>query len=148
MANTFELIASYEVGAGGQSAIDFTSIPSTYTDLVVKCSLRSAYSGIDSALVTFNNSGSGYSYRSIWADGSTVASYNGSSQSFLQIQYMPGTAQTANTFLNAEFYIPNYANSVYKSASLDSVEENNATTAYAIPQACIVTGKQIGRAHV
>ena len=30
MANTFELISSVTVGAGGAASIDFTSIPSTY----------------------------------------------------------------------------------------------------------------------
>jgi hypothetical protein len=40
MANTFTLIASSTVGSGGAASIDFTSISSTYTDLVVKLSLR------------------------------------------------------------------------------------------------------------
>ena len=38
MANTFELIASYTVGAGGQASIDFNTSPSTYTDLCIKAS--------------------------------------------------------------------------------------------------------------
>jgi hypothetical protein len=36
MANTYEAIATVEVGSGGASTIDFTSIPSTYTDLVLR----------------------------------------------------------------------------------------------------------------
>ena len=42
MANTYELIASSTVGAGGASSIDFNSIPNTYTDLLVKLSGRSS----------------------------------------------------------------------------------------------------------
>ena len=38
---TYTLISSVTVGAGGASSIDFTSIPSTYTDLLVKISARS-----------------------------------------------------------------------------------------------------------
>ena len=40
MATTFTKIASVTVGSGGASSIDFTSIPSTYTDLCVKLSTR------------------------------------------------------------------------------------------------------------
>ena len=40
MANTFEQITTVTVGSGGASSIDFTSIPQTYTDLVIKTSAR------------------------------------------------------------------------------------------------------------
>ena len=63
MPNTFTLIASSTVGAGGASSIDFTSIPSTYTDLVIKASLRSdRNTGSATYLtITFNNdTGSNY----------------------------------------------------------------------------------------
>ena len=36
MANTYVAIATVTVGSGGAASIDFTSIPATYTDLVVK----------------------------------------------------------------------------------------------------------------
>ena len=135
MPTTYEAIATVTVGSGGAASIDFTSIPQTYTDLLLKLSARSTHSSIDPCRVTFNSSSSGYSYRSIFADGSSVASYSGSSQSWLEVQYIPGTAQTASTFNNAEIYIPNYAGSSNKSASLDAVQENNATTAYIVPMA-------------
>ena len=49
MANTFQLISSTTVGAGGASSIDFTSIPSTYTDLVIKWSGRLTSTGGDAS---------------------------------------------------------------------------------------------------
>jgi hypothetical protein len=39
---------------------------------------------------------------------------------------------TASTFANNEVTIPNYTSSNFKSYSVDSVTENNATQAYAI----------------
>ena len=45
MADTYTLISSVTVGAGGASSIDFTSIPATYTDLLVKFSLRTDFNG-------------------------------------------------------------------------------------------------------
>jgi hypothetical protein len=40
MATTYEAIATVEVGSGGAADIEFTSIPATYTDLVVKVSFK------------------------------------------------------------------------------------------------------------
>jgi hypothetical protein len=42
MATTYEAIETVEVGSGGAADIEFTSIPGTYTDLVVKVSARNA----------------------------------------------------------------------------------------------------------
>jgi hypothetical protein len=126
MANTFELIASSTVGSGGAASIDFTSIPSTYTDLVLKISCRtnSVLAYVDGK-ITFNGSGSSYSWRSLYGTGSATGSGNGANQaSGWGVE--PGT-YTANTFGNAEIYMPNYAGSNYKSWSADSVNENNAT---------------------
>jgi hypothetical protein len=128
MANTFELIASSTVGAGGASSISFSSIASTYTDLILKVSCRtnSSLAYVD-GMITFN-SGSSYSWRSLYGTGSGVSSSNGADQaSGWGVQ--PGT-YTANTFGNVEFYIPNYAGSSQKSWSVDSVNENNATQAW------------------
>ena len=44
MAVTHNLISTITVGSGGAASIDFTSIPQTYTDLLVKISLRAVFS--------------------------------------------------------------------------------------------------------
>jgi hypothetical protein len=46
MATTFIKIASVTVGSGGAASMDFTSIPSTYTDLVIKVSTRKVQSAV------------------------------------------------------------------------------------------------------
>jgi len=131
MANTFELIASTTLGSG-QASIEFTSIPATFTDLVVKYSLRTDRSAPESALrLTFNNSATSYSNRMIEGAGSgTPGSYTGGS-TFIDLGYAPAATATASTFNNCELYIPNYASSNNKSVSIDNVQENNTTTAYA-----------------
>jgi hypothetical protein len=57
MPNTFELISSY-TATGSVSSIDFTSIPSTYTDLSLQLSLRNGRTGqvIQEGYITFNGS--------------------------------------------------------------------------------------------
>ena len=55
MPDTFIKIASVTVGSGGASSIDFTSIPSTYTDLVVVHSLRGTNAAVyQQARIQFN----------------------------------------------------------------------------------------------
>ena len=131
MALTYVAIATVTVGSGGAANIEFTSIPATYTDLVVKLSGRSTHSSTDTVQLTFNSNGSNYDYRSLLGDGSAANSYGGDTSTYLPIQFIPGTSQTASTFSNMEVYIPNYAGSTNKSVSTDSVQENNATSAYA-----------------
>jgi hypothetical protein len=119
-------IQTVTVGSGGAASIDFTSIPQTYTDLVILCSLRSARTnGGADVIIRFNNSSTGYTNRRLAGTGSSVFSdtsewTNGDSDSY-----------TASTFSNAQFYIPNYTSSNNKSWSVDHVLENNATEAYA-----------------
>jgi len=128
MPNTFTLIASSTVGAGGASSIDFTSIPSTYTDLVLVCSLRvSRASVVNNTVIKFNGSSTSYSERVLYGNGSSAGSYSDT-----QIYDVNNAANsTASTFANSQFYIPNYAGSTNKSVSNDSVSETNATAATA-----------------
>lgn len=130
MANTYTLIASTTVGSGGASSIDFTSIPATYTDLLVKLSARRTQAYAD-VYLRFNGSSSTiYSYRSLRGDGSATASNNASSQNYGYIGAGANRSSwTASTFSNLELYIPNYAGSNNKSYSVDTVTENNATAA-------------------
>jgi len=127
MANTFELIASSTVGLSGVASIDFTSIPSTYTDLCLKVSLRTDRVDINEDIqVKINNSTSTYTLRALYANGTSVSSFTDT----LPLDNNSGanaSTSTANTFSNTEWYLPNYAGSNYKSVSSDGVVENNAT---------------------
>ncbi len=126
MATTYTLISSVTVGGGGAATMSFTSIPATYTDLVVKISGRAG--DASGQFLTFNGNSSNYSYRTILGDGSSASSGNSSGSRIFLINGSNGF--TSNTFGNAEIYIPNYASANYKSVSIDSVNENNASTAY------------------
>ena len=131
MPNTFELIASSTVGSGGAASIDFTSIPSTYTDLVLDVSLRTSQAvNANGCNLKFNGSTTSYSERALFGSGASAASLNDAGTSIF-FWYIDGASSTASTFGNASMYIPNYAGSNYKSVSTDAVTENNGTTAYA-----------------
>jgi hypothetical protein len=131
MANTFTLIASSTVGSGGATTIEFTSIPSTYTDLVVKWSLREETGTAGVFKITFNNSGSGYTAKQLYGSGSVAGSDNNYNGTWYGFEGAIGASNTtANTYSNGEIYIPNYAGSANKSMSVDSVIETNGTNAY------------------
>jgi hypothetical protein len=134
MANpTYTLIGAPQVvGSGGASAITFSSIPATYTDLKVVMSVRTSWGNIpDWGSVRFNgDTGNNYSY--IFLEGSGSAASSGSAtNNHAEITVgWDGANSTGSTFSNTEMYIPNYASSNAKSFFADSVEENNATAAY------------------
>ena len=127
MATTYEIIASVTVGSGGAASMGFTSIPATYTDLVVKISSRTNHSGYADGLdLTFNSNASSYTYRLLDGDGASASSSTGSAKVFGRTN---ASTSTASTFGNSEVYVPNYASSNNKSFSANSVGENNATSA-------------------
>ena len=128
MATTYEAIATVTVGSGGASSIDFTSIPATYTDLVVKYSLRTGSANVSNAVAVTINSVTSATVTTLRGDGTSATSFTDTA--FYGGRAVGGTA-TASTFSNGEFYIPNYAGSNYKSISVDAVTENNATSAIA-----------------
>ena len=130
MANTYTLIASNTVGSGGTSAIDFTSIPATYTDLLLKLSVRTDRAGAvdDNLNIKLNGATTNFTYVYLRGSGSAVASSSGSTG---YIGATDAASATASTFASVEIYIPNYASANYKSMSADSVTENNATESYA-----------------
>ena len=123
-------IATVEVGSGGASTIDFTSIPQGYTDLMLVTSLRAT---LDQAWakVQINGSDANFTSRSIEGYGSgTPDSFSRTDN--LNFIALNKSTFTANTFGNSSLYFPNYVGSNSKSISVDSVAENNATACLTI----------------
>lgn len=117
-------LSTVTVGAGGAANIEFTNIPSTYTDLVVKITARSSSSDTSIAL-SFNNNTSNRTTRYLFGNGSSASSSSDTNM-YITSSIVPSTS-SPDTFSNAELYIPNYAGSNNKSSSVDGVSENNAT---------------------
>jgi hypothetical protein len=129
MATTYAAIATVEVGSGGAADIEFTSIPATYTDLVIKFSIRDSRNTVGPGYLhlKFNDNTSNYSGRFLNTstdDGtpSSQARTDDYASFAINTDY-----STANTFGNGELYIPNYTSSNNKSVSIDSFSETNAS---------------------
>lgn len=128
MATTYEAIATVTVGSGGASNIEFTSIPGTYTDLVLKISARVNTTGDPSMTLQFNNSTSSYSQRELGAYSTTPYSASRTGEVGITYFYANGSGDTSNTFSNNEIYIPNYTSCNNKSVCIDTATENNSTS--------------------
>jgi hypothetical protein len=120
---TLQLIETKTLGTAA-ATIEFTSIPQTFTDLLVVYSIRS----VDSIVlmdIAFNGSTANFSARYLQGNGSGVGSAS-------NLPRFIGAAMgvTANTFGNSQLYIPNYTGSTNKSWSVDNVSEANQTQSY------------------
>ena len=127
-----ELVETIEVGSGGASSIEFTSIPQDGVDLLLVASLRSARASlVDDAQLKFNNVGSGDPYEDVElrGNGSSVAS-NTNAGNWFRFAGINGATSTTDTFSSHKLYISNYTSTSIKACSYNVVSENNDTTAY------------------
>ena len=138
---TMTLIQSVTVPSGGASSIDFTSIPSTYTDLQVVISTRIAEPSVYSDGIGLTvNSGSSYTTIELYNQNSTANSYGPrTGTSYLFIGHAPSVSSTSNTFGSTQIYIPNYTSTGVKSVSIDGTTENNGTQIYQVLYAGKIT---------
>lgn len=132
MPNTYVAIQSTTLGSATAS-VTFSSIPQTYTDLVIRWSGRTDDVGSVQSTATIKINGTALS-QSSWTelrgDGSGAFSARSSALGVSwQTRYTDGPAATSNTFSSNEAYIPNYAGSTNKVASTFNAQENNSATA-------------------
>ena len=133
MDPTYELI-SEQILTSDQSSVTFSNIPQDYDDLHLVWSARTTRSGQqrDESLIRVNGSASTiYSARALYGQGSSAASSSTSGANHWRFINNNASASISNTFSNVSLYIPNYSsNTVNKSASAESVYENNTTEAW------------------
>ena len=136
MPSTYELISSNTL-ATSTGTVTFSSIPGTFTDLLLKVSVRSTLgagevvsfriivNGDEGAVNTY------YSRTTLSGNGSTASSSRSSSIApWIFAEGTTANAATSNTFSNNEYYIPNYASSNAKVLGSFQASENNSTTTY------------------
>jgi len=127
MATTYQLISSQILGSSSAS-VTFSSIPATYTDLLLKVSLRSdqaAYTEVFN--LRFNGiTTTTYSYTAVAGSSGTTSSFAASAETYARSGPTPGSVNTANTFGNAEVYIPGYTVAQNKPIGAFGISETNS----------------------
>ncbi len=130
MPANYVLLEKITVGASGATSVTFSGIPQTgYTDLVVKVSGRTNRNyGEDQFIVRFNSdTGNNYASRFLQGYDAAAATNLETGTNTARFGMISAAGSTANSFGNAELYIPNYTSSAYKSISTDSVAGNNGS---------------------
>ena len=133
MANTYNLISS-NVLTTTAASVTFSSIPATYTDLVLRLSARTDQSNPTATfLVRYNgSSAASYSGTYLYTGGSSVTSYRDTNSTSIEEGGATANTGTANTFGSTEIYIPNYAGTTNKPNSSFYVGENNSSSVYLV----------------
>jgi hypothetical protein len=132
MPATYTLISS-NVLTTTTASVTFSSIPATYTDLLIKLSLRSnsGSAGGGGGWLRFNSvAGTAYSSTDVRGNGSAAASSRDTSSSLFYFTFsVGGTTATANTFSSGDLYIPSYTVAQNKPIGTAFAYETNATAA-------------------
>ena len=128
MPSTYTLIAS-NVLSGTTSSVTFSSIPATYTDLILRISSRISVGAIDWPLsLRFNgDTATNYSNTNLYWSGPSSARFSNQT-SATRVLGSTGNTATANTFGSIEIYIPSYTASQNKPLSSFGAPETNGTT--------------------
>ena len=115
LPGSFESIATVTVGAGGSSAIDFTSIPATFTHLQIRGVCRSTRSNSgngDTVSVRLNNdSTSTYPWHYVRGNGTTASASATTVNTFMDFQRVADAGAASNTFGSLIIDILDYADS-------------------------------------
>jgi hypothetical protein len=128
MPITYKALGTQTVGSGGAANITFSSIPATYTDLIIWLSGRSTRSNhLDDLYLRFNGNATGYTGKLLGSDGSGPLSVNYSTPGLID-----AATATSNTFGCVTIYMPNYTVSQDKTFSSDTTSENNSASAFGI----------------
>ena len=126
MANTYILIASNTVSSATAS-VTFSGIPNTYTDLLLRCSNRTASGGIESLRIQINSdTGTNYSYTQFISNGSTLSATRFGNQAGINLYDTDYSSDTANVFSIGDIYFPNYLSAYNKPIGVTGAREINA----------------------
>lgn len=128
MPSSRQLISSQVLGTAA-ATVTFSSIPSTYKDLILRLSVRNDRAVTDGTLrLTINGlSTSIYSWTYLQGNGSAASSARSSATTSLSDIPLEGSSATSNTFSSVEIYIPSYTASQNKPVGIFGASETNAT---------------------
>jgi hypothetical protein len=95
VTNSYESIATTVVGSGGTSTVTFSSIPSTYKHLQIRCTVLTTAGGIN---IQYNSdTGANYTYHQLYGTGTSALANAGTAQNsgFIGYNNAAGSNPTA-----------------------------------------------------
>ena len=124
--NTYVALATQTLGSD-TSTVTFSSIPSTYTDLVVVTSARCSSTANDIKLQFNGDSGSNYSYTYLRGESGGASSSRGSNQGAMFLGYSAMSTDT-NVWSPTILSIQNYSNTTTYKTVLSRTNIPSGTT--------------------
>ena len=107
LPGSYESIQTVTVGAGGQTTITFSSIPSTYKHLQIRGIARGTDSSLRALFLSINSTVNVVRSHYLYGDGATASA---GSQTANQLGWGLGSGQLASAFSIAVIDILDYAN--------------------------------------
>jgi hypothetical protein len=124
MPITYEPIAT-STASGSATSITFSSIPSTYTDLVLVADVLGAASGTDPVLRFNSDTSANYSSTNMRGDGSSASSVR-----YSEFYIVAGASWNSGVRYIHTINIQNYANTTtYKTVLVRSSDPGNSVSA-------------------
>lgn len=133
MPATYESIATAN-GTGSASSVTFSSIPSTYTDLVLVCDIAYASLGGNTGYTVMRvgngsvDSGSNYSWSTLTGNGSAASSGRASSQTYFNLL----NAVTSTNRSISNISLQNYSNTTTNKTMLIRTNQASVDTTAAV----------------
>ena len=134
MATTYKAIATVTVGSGGAANIEFTSIPATYTDLVIHLSGRTTRNdtaddiGIELNNVTptgFPDSSGNYTNRRLLGYSGSTSGVDNSKKSSTSVNQSQDNSRTNNVKNTSNTNVRQSQNNS-KNTTVNQSQNNNA----------------------
>ena len=125
-ATSYESIATVTVGAGGSSSISFSSIPSTYKHLQIRCMLLSSTATANQAVQFNSDTGANYARHAVYGNGSTVTAAGTTGNTSIRVSTYTGASASYPSVMVID--ILDYTNTnKYKTVrSLAGTDQNGA----------------------
>ena len=128
MANTYSLIQSYTLGSDTAGGITFSTIPNTYTHLIVNfCARDTRTSYADDLRIQINGNSGSYSNVRLYATGAGTGQDGGTGVNNTYFGFIAGSTATSNVFGNGEMIFPNYISGTAKNGISNSGIVNTVT---------------------
>lgn len=108
MPRTYETVQTTTI-ASATSTVEFTSISSAYTDLILVWAYKSNSTNNPTLKLTFNGSSTGYSGRQLYGSGSSVGTNNNTNASFISIARSVGGPSVVNETGLVILHVMDYA---------------------------------------
>lgn len=146
MALTYVNLATTTLGSS-QATVTFSSISQSYTDLLVRASVRTDQTNPDLMWRINGNTSSIYSDTQMYSewDGTAwlaLSTRDNAIDKYRVQKIGQGSGSTANTFGNYEWYFPNYTAAINKPVHFFGVDESNTASG---TEPLIATAASLGR---